>query len=97
MNEARCFAGAADTAARWVERARRTAKRISARGQLLPARRPLVHHANRKVKDTTQIRWNYDLEVYECIKCHSIMYYDFRFEVCPFCQRKIVHTDERRY
>lgn len=58
--------------------------------------RQMVHHANRKV-EATEIKWNYDLEVYECVKCHSIMYYDFRFRVCPFCERRIVHTDERRF
>ena len=49
------------------------------------------------MKDTTEIRWNYDLEVYECIKCHSIMHYDFGFRVCPYCARRITHTDARRF
>lgn len=54
----------------------------------LSACREMVHHANCKI-DTTEIRWNYELEVYECMKCHAIMYYDSSFRVCPFCERKI--------
>ena len=60
-------------------------------------RRALVYLRNRKMRETTEIKWNYDLEVYECVQCHAIMYYDFRFRVCPYCERRIVHTDERRF
>ena len=47
--------------------------------------------------DTTEIRWNRVYEVYECVKCHSIMYDDFKFEVCPYCRRPIRKTGERRF
>lgn len=85
MNEARhapADSGGSAVRMRDEDRPRRT------RHGFLSACREMVHHANRKI-DTTEIRWNYELEVYECVKCHSIMYYDYSFKVCPFCERKI--------
>ena len=52
---------------------------------------------HRPITDTTEIRWNYELETYECVKCHSIMHYNFDFALCPYCGRRIVRSDDRRY
>ena len=65
-------------------------------GQLFP-RRTVVHPKPSPVKNGTEIRWNYELEVYECTACHAIMEYQFDFKVCPYCARPVMHTDSRRF
>ena len=48
-------------------------------------------------RETTEIKWNYEYEVYECAKCHSIMQYNFSFRACPYCARKVTHSDSRGF
>lgn len=76
---------------------RRRGTDIKRRIEQLLSRRPMVYRRSRPLTDTTEIRWNRVYEVYECVKCHSIMYYDFKFEVCPYCRRPIRKTGERRF
>lgn len=44
----------------------------------------------------TRIVWDAVFEEYKCEKCNAILYYQFDFRYCPYCKRRIVHTDERK-
>lgn len=50
----------------------------------------------RKSRETTEINWNYEWEVYECARCHGILQYNFSFRVCPYCARTVTRSDGRR-
>ena len=55
---------------------------------------PLVHDADSAV-ETTRIIWHHTYEVFECVKCHSIMHYNFGFERCPYCFRRVESIGRR--
>ena len=59
-------------------------------------RRAMVHRRERQVRGTTEIKWDYELEVFVCTECHAIMHYSFDFAHCPYCGRRVTRTDCRR-
>lgn len=46
--------------------------------------------------ETTEIKWDYELEVFACTKCHGIMSMMLGFEYCPFCGRRVVNLRRAR-
>lgn len=50
----------------------------------------------RKGEETTELVWEPVFEELMCRECHSILYWNFGFERCPYCHRKIVYVDQRR-
>lgn len=75
---------------------KRRGAEIKRRIEQLLSRGPMVYRRHREMKETTEIKWDYELEVFVCIKCHSIMHYSFDFAHCPYCGRKVIRTDCRR-
>ena len=45
---------------------------------------------------TTKIVWDDVFEEYKCERCEAILYYSLGFRFCPYCRRRIIHTDDRR-
>lgn len=46
-------------------------------------------------REPTRIIWSNKYESYICKKCNAVIQYNFRFAVCPYCARRVIHTDER--
>ena len=46
--------------------------------------------------EKTQILWDKNLGQLQCQKCGAIIHWSFGFKTCPFCNRVVVKTDERR-
>ena len=44
----------------------------------------------------TRFVWSDVYEEYQCEKCGKLIHYNFGFELCPYCGRKVAQTDERR-
>ena len=42
-----------------------------------------------RAKENTIVLWDYACEVYRCGKCRAILYYNFDFKKCPYCERQI--------
>ena len=50
----------------------------------------------RPAVDTTEIKWDYELEVFACTKCRAMMSVMLGFEYCPFCGRKVIKPPRRK-
>ena len=50
----------------------------------------------RKGDETTELVWEPVFDELMCKECRSILYWNFGFERCPYCRRKIVFVDQRR-
>ena len=44
----------------------------------------------------TRILWEPALEELICEKCKAVLFYNFKFERCPYCHRDIAYAEERR-
>ena len=97
MNEARNIDRAGGAGCLDVLVSERESHKVLHRIEQLLSRGKVVHARHSPVKDTTEIRWNYDFEIFECSKCHAIMQYNFDFKVCPYCSRKVTHSDSRGF
>ncbi len=52
---------------------------------------------SRNCVGTTRILWNPDYETYICEKCGKVIQYNFGYRHCPYCGRRVIHTDKRGY
>ena len=44
----------------------------------------------------TKIVWDAEYEEYKCVQCEAFIPYNFDFIWCPYCSRRIIHSDECR-
>ena len=49
----------------------------------------------RSCRETTRILWSERCEAFVCEKCGKLIHYNFGFDDCPYCGRRVIHTDER--
>ncbi len=43
----------------------------------------------------TKIVWDAEYEEYKCVACETYFAYQLGYRFCPYCNRKIIHSDER--
>ena len=45
--------------------------------------------------ETTRIVWDSVFEELKCEKCQAILYWNFGFKTCPYCNRRIAEVEAR--
>ena len=54
-----------------------------------------MQREKRSISDVTMIRWNYSIGSFQCVRCGSLMQYQFDYMRCPYCKRFVIKNDKR--